>query len=509
MKVQKFSFLVLIGIVLPSAGYAEVLHVPAEWKSIQEAIDEASHGDTIVVAPGTYKENIYFKGKAVTVKSSHGPNRTVLDGTRSGPVVHFIFGEWLDSVLTGFTVRNGLAPQGGGVYCDGSSPTVRGNKIVLNKADIGGGIYCTQYAFPEIADNIISQNLATFMGAGICTVESTPLVSGNRINANFGDGIACAVFAVDIRFNEITDNEGSGIDLNDSWGHVKGNFISSNHESGISLWMSDPIVANNLVHYNGDSGIRMDTCDSYAPDILNCTLVLNQADEGGGIFCLDSKPTVVNTILWDNDADTGAEIFIESLFSTSEMDISYSDVRDGQGQVFVDGSSVLDWGPGMIDDPPDFAATDPVDFHLLWTSPCRDAGDSSVQGTEELDVEGDPRVYGGIVDIGADEFSPHLYNNGELFPGGQIHAHFIGKPGSVFVGVWFSFDVLENPIQTYYGDWYLAPHIFGPVILPPIPASGLESISEFLPLFPSTAYDLPMQGFIGDQLTNLSLIEVR
>ncbi|MHC4942110.1 MAG: right-handed parallel beta-helix repeat-containing protein [Planctomycetota bacterium] len=462
-----------------------------------------------MVAPGTYKENIYFKGKAVTVKSSHGPNNTVLDGTRSGPVVHFIFGEWLDSVLQGFTVRNGLAPQGGGIYCDGSSPLVRGNKIMLNEADIGGGVFCTNYAFPEISDNIIYQNVSTFLGAGICTIESTPLVTGNTITGNFGEGIACALYAVDIRFNEITFNQGAGIDLNDSWGHVKGNFISSNEESGIYLWMSDPIVANNILHYNSESGISMDTCDSYAPDILNCTLVSNQADEGGGIFCRDSKPTVVNTILWDNEASTGAEIYIDSLFSTSNMKISYSDVRGGQSHVFLDAGSVLDWGPGMIDAFPEFAYTTTTDFHILYTSPCRDAGDSSVQGTDELDMEGDPRVYDGIVDIGADEFSPHLYNNGELFPGGQVHAHFIGKPGSVFVGVWFSFEVLENPVKTYYGNWYLAPYVFGPVVLPPIPSSGLESLSEYLPLFPSTAYDLPMQGFIGDQLTNLSIIEVR
>jgi len=116
------------------------LRVPDDYATIQEAIDAAADWDKILVAPGTYAENIDFKGKRISVTSSDGPKTTVLDGSQAGSVVLFTGGEDADTVLKGFTVTNGKAQTGGGIYCNGISfPTISGNIVRDNAATYSGG----------------------------------------------------------------------------------------------------------------------------------------------------------------------------------------------------------------------------------------------------------------------------------------------------------------------------------------------------------------------------------
>ena len=165
--------LVCIG-AIPSQLEAVTIRVPTNFPTIQGAINAAVDGDTVLVAPGTYVENINFNGKAITVTSEQGPEVTIIDGNKITAVVVFNSGEGLTSALSGFAIRNGATavfpslPYGGGVYLQGSSPTIVGNRITNNDATIGGGIYV--YA-------------------------GSPLIQGNRIENNrsfagFGGGIA-------------------------------------------------------------------------------------------------------------------------------------------------------------------------------------------------------------------------------------------------------------------------------------------------------------------------------
>ena len=113
-------------IILPAAGTAAIINVPGDYPTIQQAIDAAAGGDTVLVAPGTYIENIRFKGKAIIVKSSDGPHVTTIDGnhTKGLSVVSFIDEEGFGSVLEGFTITNGAGTAakeygvlGGGICC--------------------------------------------------------------------------------------------------------------------------------------------------------------------------------------------------------------------------------------------------------------------------------------------------------------------------------------------------------------------------------------------------------
>jgi hypothetical protein len=77
---MKSFFILLVLLSLTAAGYAAVIHVPADQSTLQAAINAAQNGDTVLVAPGTYFENINFSGKAIRVTSSGGYALTIIDG---------------------------------------------------------------------------------------------------------------------------------------------------------------------------------------------------------------------------------------------------------------------------------------------------------------------------------------------------------------------------------------------------------------------------------------------
>jgi len=143
----------LVLLAVPISGFAAEIQVPSQFPTIQAGIDASQNGDVIIVQPGTYAENINFNGKAITLTSTNPLDptivaNTIIDGSMNGSVVTFDSSETQNSVLTGFTVRNGNGTlidgkrYGGGIYCGlHATPTIRHNKIINNTADVGGAIF--------------------------------------------------------------------------------------------------------------------------------------------------------------------------------------------------------------------------------------------------------------------------------------------------------------------------------------------------------------------------------
>ena len=167
--------------------------------AIQPRIDAAEDGDTILVAPGTYFEHITLEGKAVCLKSTDGPEVTVIDGEGHGSVVRFLDGGNTTNELDGFTIRNGTGShhgnwiRGGGIYLENSGARIRNCVITdnivgdpIDKLGGGGGGYFLDGVI-VIENCIITLNKAGYCG-GFNIWGCTGRVTGCtfRENESFG-----------------------------------------------------------------------------------------------------------------------------------------------------------------------------------------------------------------------------------------------------------------------------------------------------------------------------------
>jgi len=515
----KPTLIIFLFVVWSSSGYASTINIPADYPTIQAGINAASNGDTILVSPGSYQELIDFLGKAITVKSAAGAEKTIIDGDFVGApklrsIVLFDKGEGKDSIIDGFTIKNGtgfftpFGNRGGGIFALFSSPTIINNIITENSVyDGGGGISCID-SDSVIENNIICNNHAGQFGGGInilCSPTSSPGWSfrNNTIYSNsagYGGGISIdrsqAIVENNVLFNNSALNGGGILSRRNLT--LRNNIIYSNQAKtggGFFNLFLGAIICNNIF---------LDNTASFT---------------GGGIACYEttSRTYVSNSIFWNNDAPEGPEI---SVRNGAKITITHSDVMNGISSVYADPLSTLDWQSGMIDaDPmlvdPDGVDNNPLtwndnDFHILYASPCRDSGDNSSIGLPAMDNERDPRIAYGTVDIGSDEFNTHLYYTGNSTPGGIVSLNLVDIPNSTPVIVFIGSGVIDPPYHfKKYGDFFLQPPLLAQISLGTIPRpTGILTFSyKFDANFP--IIDIPMQALIGSKLTNLCVMEVK
>lgn len=409
---MRFIIMLFAVCVVATSGHPATINVPVDYPTIQQAIDAAVKGDTVLVAPGIYKENINFLGKAIIVKSSDGAKYTVIDGGQVRSTVLFENKEQQDSVIEGFSIINGYDLSGGGIKCRGfSSPTIRYNDIRWNSAfigyDGGGGISC-EYSHPVITYNSIHHNTAIGTapgqhGGGIQGTSSNAIVTHNIIHNNmsdYGGGIGCQsggsmMIADNIIYNNIAEYEtGSG--------------------GGIACIGSSTSIINNMIFDNVAEGASARGGGIYAsaasPLIANNTIVGNKADgaftyAGGVAVSNISNPIIVNSIIYNNTAAKSEQLYLGGFLTPITLTISYSNVEGGNELIKVEPKCTLNWGDGMIDADPllEASSTLPFECFLSRLSPCINRGsDDDAPG---LDIEGDPRPCMGTSDIGADEFT--------------------------------------------------------------------------------------------------------
>ena len=351
----------ILGFPFVSASFAEIIHVPADQPTIQAGIDEAAYRDIVLVAAGTYFENIDFDGKVVTIRSEAGPDVTVIDGGNDGTVVVFDQDETSDSILDGFTIQHGAGDFGGGISICNASPTIVRCVITNNWAhNSGGGIRCAYTdSCPTILDCTISGNSAYYGGGGIyCSSSSSPMIIDTTISDNEAD-------------------DGGGIYLWTAFPTIvnctiSGNTARSSNGGGIYCSSAAPIITNCVITGNSaKSGGGIIAKWTPSPVIKNCTITENSAlNRGGGIEGWGSEAMIENSILWGNSADGGGtQIF---LGSGGTLTVGYSDVQGGQEGAEVWSGSTLVWLAGNINANPLFV--DNGDFHLQDGSPCVDTG---------------------------------------------------------------------------------------------------------------------------------------
>ncbi len=300
--------------------------VPIDQATIQSAINISSDGDTVVVYPGRYLENIIFRGKEIVLTSRYYEENdtsfitsTIIDGsspvnTDSASVVRIVNNEDSTTVLQGFTITGGTGTiwtdeHGAGIYRE------------------GGGILIA-LSSPTIKHNIIVNN----------TVAKTSGVSSAG-----GGGIRAGDGNLKILNNVITKNTGrygAGIVLNFTGALIRNNIITQNSGGqdygGGALWMN----------HDGPNG----------KTIENNTFTWNNVQQA--IYVWEGTSTISNCIIYADSTVSTVQIGVRSGGPT----VTYSNVQGG-------------WtGEGNIDSPPQFS-----DFfcHLSDESPYVDAGDTT------------------------------------------------------------------------------------------------------------------------------------
>ena len=446
-----------------SPSLAGTLNVPADYPTIFQAIQFAGNGDTILVSPGVYPEQVDFQGKDIVIRSTSGPDVTFLDGQGQYTVVKFVSGEGPTARLEGFTVRNGLAvppSEAGGIWCKGSDPTIVDCIVTDNQGVIsaqptsgapGSGGIGMDGASATIEGCVIESNV----GGAFSGVAGAGGIGIWRAGL-FGNGNGAVIRNCLIRLNR-----GGGV-IDNAEGGPGALFT---HQAIVTI--EDCTVADNVggdllpVSTSGKAGVGGIWAFRSSTQIRRCRVLSNQggsdqngdgsSDGGAGGIHLDSglpstpsPHSIVNTIVaWnrggdgDNDGGTGGMLLSSEAWadvtncaivgnvggaddSVGGMDsvslradrlptVSNTLLWMNEGQGARPHNFGTRWGPSpvtsnlLINVDPEFVDLASDDFHLKCTSPAIDAGTDIAPALPPTDVDGEPRLSGTQVDIGPDE----------------------------------------------------------------------------------------------------------
>lgn len=428
------TIILVSAIEVPSAMAQATINVPGSQPTIQAAINAAANGDTVLVAPGKYTENIDFKGKAITVTSSAGPTQTTIDGGQNGVVVTFQSSETRSSILNGFTITDNAPPYpvathvvAAGILVSGANPTITGNiitnnrgygiEVIDNGASIrgntisntltagdpsqdfgcdfidGSGIYIQGgNGLPgqvEIANNLFEYNTARCYGGAIYydLGSSEVIISNNtfRYNVALGPGGAIFVYSSLVSFvqnlfiGNTSGAAGGAIDLqipndtNDKTGPLD-QFLVNNTFVGNTI---NPNM--NIAGFYAD-GSQV-AFEGYVSQVGFFNNIFVSGDEYGQIACnpiysyLSSNPPILS----NNDS------------------LNFGGPRAGGWCPDQTGTSA------NISANPMFITANSEPFHLQTGSPAEGVGDVAAQDLPSQDLDGNSRTQNGKVDLGVYE----------------------------------------------------------------------------------------------------------
>jgi len=373
--------------VLPFATWATAA------TSINAAAEIAFSGSSITVSNGIYELPSQLELACATIlKSVFGPENTIIDGHGAFRCLYL---KNTNIVIEGFTITNGTANNGGGIWCttnsvitnciiSGNSSTAKGAGVFLSGGgnvrgcyinenvvdgssygDGGGGVYC--YYGGTVQDCVITGNLSNSDdgggsgGGAYCNEGGT--IQNCTISGNFatdtGGGLDCPSGAA-VKYCYIKDNQSN---------------LGGGVRCGPGSFVQNSLLTENSATYSGGGAY----CFS-GGTIQNCTISKNSAVQGAGVRSRYSY--VQNCIVYYNSP---SNFYGENL----EYSCTFP----------------LFPGEGNISNNPEFVNFAGNNFHLEFPSPCIDAGTNAyAPGT--TDLAGHPRIFSGTVDMGAYEYIP-------------------------------------------------------------------------------------------------------
>jgi len=371
------TILVTAVVLFPLTALATIINIPDDYPTIQEGIDHGAYGDTVLVQPDTYFENVDFAGHSIVLASNflftEDPQdivNTIIDGGGTYTTVSIQSGEDSNTRLVGFSITNGLGT--------GDWPNVR-----------GGGVHIGSGAQPTIEHCYIHDNLTqgnSNRGAGIyansayCRVEKCRIYR-NESDMGAGITIGNSATGVVVEGCELFENTATNPGLGNQC------IIGVNYSSGVT-------ISRTLIHHNIGAGVR--NFGSSGTTVMHCTISSNTTY---GIYntYYGTNITGRNSILTFNDIAN-----VENYTRQGQYDCwvlcEYSDVLGGTGQEW--------FGVGCIDADPVFVGLYNDDFSLRWGSPCIDSGDPN----SPLDPDGTR------CDMGPSYFNQAVVGIVEVYP---------------------------------------------------------------------------------------------
>ena len=367
--------------------------------TIDHAIDEATSGDTVKVARGTYNENIRISTPINPLivqggwtsdftSRSDDPSLTVINGSGTERVFKL---DLISIVLTieGFTITNGYNTSG------------------------GAGLYAS--AQPETS-----------------TMDLT-LINNNFTGNDGGSGSGGAIYVSSGSTGFMTLTAEKNIIRNNEAGNGSGVGLGAYNGGETNATLINNIIADNGSTSNG-GGIYVKGYDADLDvKLINNTITNNSSFTGGGVKVISqgsgNSSTVhsTNDIIWGN---SGYDIYIQPWdgVSTAEVNTFYSNVGNVEVSDTLGSGGTYNEGEGVINADPLVVNPSNANYHLRSSSPCIGAGifDKKVYvggywvsydySVPENDFEGDPRTsdwiettpnhYYKYCDIGADEYTP-------------------------------------------------------------------------------------------------------
>jgi subtilisin family serine protease len=371
------------------------LYVPADYLTIQQAIDYSWDTGSVIVADGTYtgqgNRNIDFKGKAITVRSQSGHQACVIDC--DSPILGFNRGfifqsnEGHDSVLDGFTIKNGQHFIAGALFVQNSSPRIK-NCILTNCNSLifGGALFCTNSN--TVLENITFSNNTSFLGGAIVSINSNLTITDSIITDNTAfDGGGISIYSGNIKIeNSIIHHNtaliGAGIHTGaDTYADIQNCLFTANRATK---------------YFGGGALFLYDDAN-----ITNCTIASNIADvNAAGLAIGRGFVRIKNSIFADNNAPNNPQIAVNStwpLITYSNIQGSWPNRRHFRKNINADPRFVQ---PGYFDSN---GTWHDGDYHLLPDSPCVNTGRFEQKLINDTDLDKFPRVMGNKPDMGAYE----------------------------------------------------------------------------------------------------------
>jgi predicted outer membrane repeat protein len=444
--------------LLAGAAHAAVLTVPGDFPTIHAAIAAAEQGDEIVVGPGTYSRvgfpiwsSLESGGRDITVRSSDGPEVTILDGG-GGRIVELSQGETTSTRLEGFTLRNGGSPTnyGGAAFFFGASATVVDCIFEDNSARYGGAVSNYENDGTVYIDCVFRNNTAEFGGATWNYLSSSSFIDclfeGNSVASGFSNegGATSEREAATLyercvfRANSNEDQGGamwvrfdSDVTLIDCV--LEGN-TTGGSGGGIYATTDSRVIAINtrfLGNTAGQFGGGINSTFSDSLTLINCEFSGNRAGtsftrRGGGVYsqnhtgevrivnssfvgnrgssssgqgmvsASDASVVVANSIFWGNLGAFGFDGFEPTRDENDQLTFSTSGALDVRNLI-VEGYSATP-GVAMSGDDPmlidpdgadDVVGTIDDDTRVGAGSPAIDTGDTAMLPADAFDLDDD------------------------------------------------------------------------------------------------------------------------